>query len=172
MPLAKSFLLALAERFPQPATLGNLIEVATSRLAGKIVIGENDINGLKDLAMHLLLDGMLNVHVEPKLEHVASSNPMAFPPARLMAGQAAKQVTNQRHETIALNPLELCLLAIMDGQANTEALREEIVRRTEKKEFSMKKDNVDITDIAQIRQTAEQMVKESLAKFGRLSLLM
>jgi methyltransferase-like protein/2-polyprenyl-3-methyl-5-hydroxy-6-metoxy-1,4-benzoquinol methylase len=172
LPLLKAMLLSLAEAFPRTLSYADWVAAVRAKLQGKIVLTDADMRSLDEHLVRFAVENVIQLHVEASAAGRAQdAKPRAFAPARLAAERAAPVVTSLRHEGVALNQFEARLLALLDGRATHEQLVQAVVERAAKREFTLMKDNIQLTDEREIRPIAGKLVADSLAKFEKLALL-
>ncbi len=172
VPLVKSLLLSFSEVFPGSLSYEEMMAGACDRLQGKVVLGEQDFRDLQDTVMRFVLDGVVRLHVEPIPSGARTRPmPMAFSPARHGISGGATTVTNVRHENVVLNQMDARVLALLDGQSSREKLATVLVERTVQKEFTLMRENVQLTQPEDIRPIIDMLLSESLEKFDRWALL-
>jgi methyltransferase-like protein/SAM-dependent methyltransferase len=171
-PLVKSLLLTFAELFPGSLSYEALMTSTRAKLQGKVTFSEQDFQALEDTLMRFALDGVVRLHVESISSSARTrTQPKAFAPARHAISAGATTVTNVRHENVALNQMDARTLALLDGQTSREKLASVLVGRTVQKEFTLMRDNVQLTQPEEIRPIVEKLLTESLEKFDRWALL-
>ena len=172
LPLIKAMLINFAEAFPRPISYADLVAAVRAKLDGKIVLSDNDLQAMGDHLIRFVIDNMVQLHIEePTVSAARAAKARAFAPARLAPQRGAQQVTNLRHEAVALNQIEAKVMALLDGSSSKEDLTQALVERAAKHEFTFTKDNVALTDEQQIRPIVSQLVGDCLHKFEKLALL-
>ncbi len=171
-PLVKSLLLNFSEVFPGSLIYEEMMAGARVKLQGKVTLGEQDFRILEDTLMRFVLDGVVRLHIEPiPTTARMRREPKAFAPARYAISGGATTVTNVRHENVALNQMDARTFVLLDGQTNREKLASLLVERTVQKEFTLMRDNVQLTQPEEIRPIIDKLLTESLEKFDRWALL-
>lgn len=99
------------------------------------------------------------------------SQPLAFLPTSDGTSINAASVSNLRHENVLLNKIEAQILASLDGEKSREQLVAELIERAARREFTLMRDNVQLSDPAEIRLIVEKLLTDALQKFDRLALL-
>jgi methyltransferase-like protein len=129
-PLAKAALLYLGEIWPRAVPFEELCRAARARLedgdspdAGR----EKQIVGQCLLASYLAdPDSLAYLWTHPPaFAAAAGDRPVASPLARLQAAHAAR-ATNLRHQTLALDAVNLTVLCRLDGSCDRAALEREL----------------------------------------------
>jgi SAM-dependent methyltransferase len=171
-PLLKAYLLELAMRFPRPAPHAELLAAATSRLQGKLVVGEPDVAALDLALMRFMLEGVLRLHLEPlPVGSARDAMPRSFPPARAAVLQREETVATLRHDTVRLNSVDSKVLRLLDGEHDHAALREALLQAAVRGEITVRNGEATVVDPAVLGVAVGQLLSESLQRFERLGLL-
>lgn len=172
VPLLKAMLLSFFQSFPRSLSYAQLEVNIRRQLDSKIVLTDNDFRTMGDVLIRFMLDGIVRLHVEPgPVFGPENSKPLAFSPARHGAEKEAKVVPNLRHENIGLTQIDARVLSLLDGSRPVDQLAAELLERAMKKEFTLMRDNIQLSDPQEIRPIIEKLLAECLQKFEKLALL-
>jgi methyltransferase-like protein/cyclopropane fatty-acyl-phospholipid synthase-like methyltransferase len=140
--------------------------------------GETDENKIKQMIhldlglMRLTLAGLIQLHsTSGEYTHKHIQKPKA---TKLAQYQAKKKnlVTNQRHELVALNPVESKLIAYCDGTKDVKKILEKMQEHFSKGELKLiQASGEEITQKDEIQKQADVMCNELLKKMANNALL-
>jgi methyltransferase-like protein/2-polyprenyl-3-methyl-5-hydroxy-6-metoxy-1,4-benzoquinol methylase len=172
LPLLKAMLLSLAEAYPRALSYADWTAAVHAKLQGKIVLSDADMRSLEEHLVRFAVENVIQLHVEPAaFGSAGDAKPRAFAPARWAAEHGATQLSNLRHETVVLNQFEARLLALLDGNNTRAQLVDAVAGRAARREVTLMKNNIALTDPGEIRPIAAQLVGDTLAKCEKLALL-
>jgi methyltransferase-like protein len=175
-PLLKAALLVLSEAFPKALSFDELRREARQRLGGqakddsKEAAADLEQIGRAFLQCYLTSD-LIELHscAAPMTVQV-SERPMACPLARLQTHFGLK-VTNRRHEVVTLDAFGRCLLPLLNGANALPSIVNELVALARRGELQMQEAGKPVQDEKLLRERFALVVKESLPKLARLSLI-
>lgn len=129
------------------------------------------------LLEELLILGAVRVRLSPvELAAQVSAKPRALPAVRLdpglplSAGPSAS-ACNLWHEQVALSPIERCLLPLLDGAHDHDALAEHLVGEARADRLSFHADGAPLRDPGALRPFADQQVARALEDLRRKGVL-
>lgn len=122
--------------------------------------------------LRLVLGGIIQIHSnDGNYIHQAKGKPRT---TRLAIEQAKRKnyVVNQRHEMVALNPLERLMIQKLDGEHSNDALTDFLVKEVQKGTFNVLDDNKQpITNVETLAEKMSTFVNTTLTRFGQCALL-
>jgi methyltransferase-like protein/2-polyprenyl-3-methyl-5-hydroxy-6-metoxy-1,4-benzoquinol methylase len=150
----------LIARFPASSSLDDL---ATDK----------DRALIADALYRMVIAGIIHVSSEPVTAGPAvSKKPIALPLARGDASVGASFTTNQRHETVTLDPAALVILPVMDGTKDHDALAVMLVAAAKAGSLNFNRDGQMITGVEAISAAAQEMLPGVLAGIAAAGLLL
>lgn len=134
-PLLKSALVQLGELWPGTVRFEDLPALAHEGLGTPLVRNAEhfagDMSDLASLVLELYAADLIQLRVGPvRYATEVSERPAASPLARLQA-EEGPLVTNLMHELIPLTDLQRCLVRMLDGSNDTEALCDKVHKLVE-----------------------------------------
>jgi methyltransferase-like protein len=173
MPVAKAAFVVLGEVWPQALPFSELFDRAQARLEPR----QRSEDG-QALARALLTayasagDSFVQLWLRPPACAVkAGERPVASPLARLQAERSA-QVTNLRHELVALTPFDRHLIPLLDGSRDRPSLVDALMERFQQQAFQISEAGATLTDTARAREVLEEVLEQQLPKLAKSALLM
>ena len=167
-PVIKAALLILGERFPRTIGFEELLVSAAARAQSAASQRAVLLNALLALA----LNGLMDLHTEPlEFAGVTENNSSAFALAREQARTGSASVTNLRHEQVTLNPFQIALLALLDGERPPEEIQRLLIARCVAGEINLQRDGVPLTDAASVAAVMPDLVRENLRLLEAAALL-
>lgn len=172
-PLLKAFLLHLGGSYPRPVPHGAALAAARAAVeADGGSVSDADVASLEAAAIRFVLEGFLRLHLEPLVSGSATDPaPLAFGPARQAALRREDVVPTLRHETVRLNPVEIRVLELLDGERSRAQLKDLLVSAAVRGEFTVRQDDRPVVDPAVLGAAVERLLADSLARFARAALL-
>ena len=172
-PLVKAALLELGRVWPGSLAFGELCQRASDRLsaAGRPIDDNSASLRLAASLLNCYLGSL--VELSPRTANFVtelSERPLACPLVRLQA-TTAHTVTNRRHEVYGVNEVERCLLALLDGQHDTDRLRVELVNCCRTGQLTARREGTPVTDPDQLTSVVTNVLPNALAQFVRSALL-
>ena len=124
----------------------------------------------------VLIRGFANgmVHVVDEVVDLGKGDavlPMVTPLVLARAKANNREVSNQWHQTVNLNDLQIAICQLVDGTRDIKAIKAELVKKCVDGQFRLAKDNVPITDKNTIELLLEQILPQALKELERLALL-
>ncbi len=179
-PLTKAAMLHLADIWPRAISLEALRAAARIRLghsataAGSNGQAEAEARVLNTslLRAYTYSDSLVELHAfQPQIVLEVSERPVVSPVARRQA-EGGTKVTNQRHERVELDEVNLYLLPLLDGQHD----RGDLVRALETGPVAegllvIRQDGQPVEDKGKLRELLADSVGRRLAWLGRAGLL-
>ena len=99
----------------------------------------------------LTLNGLLELQMQPvEFASVARARPLAFALARQQAGAGNSTATNRRHEPVPLNPFQVALLAMTDGELSRGEIEKVLTQRCVAGDIRLQRDGVALNDSARL----------------------
>ena len=99
----------------------------------------------------LTLNGLLELQMQPvEFASVARERPLAFALAPQQAGAGNSTATNRRHEPVALNPFQVALLAMTDGELSMGEIEKVLTQRCVAGDIRLQRDGVALNDSARL----------------------
>lgn len=166
-PIIKAALIILGQHFPKTIDFDALFRAARAR--------SNSVElqriTLLDALQALALNGILELQVEP-LDFVGASrsHPQAFAPAREQARSGAS-ATNQRHEQVTLNPFQVALLALLNGELGIAEIEKALIDECVAGKIGLEREGVAIRDREGIAGWMPGLVQENLRLLELAALL-
>ncbi len=176
LPIVKAALTTLAESFPQAIPFTDLQRIARERVAAAgrpdaVASPAQDAELLGSDILSCYAAGIVELRAEaPPLVTAVGERPQADTFARLQA-TAGRQVTNRRHEIVALDELSRQLLPHLDGTADHAALLETMTRIAQTDALQVRKGTEPIRDPQTIRTVLDQALRESYLRLAASGLL-
>jgi methyltransferase-like protein/2-polyprenyl-3-methyl-5-hydroxy-6-metoxy-1,4-benzoquinol methylase len=179
-PLVKAAFTALGELWPRAVAFEDLPALARSRLAGSSPgagaegpAADAEVLGRALLTAYASGDRRL---VElwlrpPTFAAEAGARPLASRLARLQAAGTNK-VTNLRHETVDLGPLDVRLLRLLDETRERTDLVEALLQGVREGELRISQDGRPVSEMAQAREILGGVIAECLPRFASAALLL
>jgi SAM-dependent methyltransferase len=175
-PLLRAVLLHLYEIWPEATPGEELRAVLSTHLGpreGPQDSGQEttDWQSLETLLLNAYLADLVELHVlPPTCVRWVSARPVTTSLARYQAETGAR-VTNLRHETSVLSPLERHLVRHLDGSRDRASLIDVLVNLVTEGVLGVSKDGVRLTQPEQVRTLLDRSLDEQLAQLARRSLL-
>jgi len=176
-PLLRAVLLHLYEIWPEATPCEELRAVLSSQLGPRAEhlqgSGQEttDQRSLETLLLHAYVADLVELHVLPlACVRRVSARPVTTSLARYQAETGAR-VTNLRHETSVLSPLERHLVRHLDGSRDRASLVEVLVNLVTEGVLGVSKDGARLTQPKQVRTLLDASLDEQLAQLARRSLL-
>jgi methyltransferase-like protein len=175
-PLVKAAFTALGELWPRAVPFEDLLALARSRLPGSGPEDPaTDAAALGRALLTAYASGERRV-VElwlrpPTFADEAAVRPLASRLARLQAA-GTNRVTNLRHESVNLGPLEVRLLQLLNGTRDRTDLVETLLQGFHEGEFSIDQGGRPVSEIAQAREVLGGFIAEFLPRFASAALLL
>ena len=167
-PIIKVALLRLGQRFPRTIAFDELFITA----AASAQADQSQRHTLLNALLALTLNGLLELHTEPlQFIGVTEKNTTAFKLAQAQARSGTASVTNQRHEQVALNPFQVALLALLDGERILEEIERLLVARCAAGEINLQRDGTALRDAANLAALMPDLVRENLRLLEAAALL-
>lgn len=173
-PVTKAAFHVLAEAWPQSVAFDALLADAVQR--GGLPRGEANDASYRSLLGADLLTALVADIVELRLARLdfvtsASEKPRASALARLQAAKG-HPITNQRHETAALNEINRRLLQFLDGKHDRAALLDELLALLANGTLNVAlPDGMPITDDVAVRAALTGSIYTGLNQLARSALL-
>jgi SAM-dependent methyltransferase len=150
-------------------------------VAQLIALVEADSGPLAPAARATLLDALhkgvisgvlipTTVPIEPGSSEGAF--PVALPAARSYAAQGARYTVNLRHDPVELGLVPLCILPLLDGTHDREAMVAAVLEQARSGVIRFMRGDQPITDDATVRTCAVEHVESSLADLARRAVLL
>jgi methyltransferase-like protein len=177
-PIVKAALWCLGEVWPQPVPFNELLERARARLHHPGAPGTDTLAQETESLGQALLTGyvsaapgtvQLSLYPAPFTVQV-SATPAATPLARLQA-TSGYQVTNQRHEVVALDEFIRQVLCHLDGKRNRGELLDVLVQLAVEDVIRVNRGDQRVTDPATIRTSLDAVLDQQLEALARNALL-
>jgi len=173
LPVHKAVAQVLDEHYPAMLTVDALVAAVAARVSTSPV----DAFVMAMLEEMLIL-GAVRVRRTPvgAAAHPAE-RPRALPSVRRLPTLALSEgpqahACNLWHESVALSPLERCLLPLLDGEHGHEALAQFLVDEARAQRIRFIKDDEPLTDDEALRDFSRQQVALALRDLRRKGLLM
>jgi len=182
-PITKAALLELAECFPQPTPFDALVDAARVRLLHSAV--ERPSAEHRAIEANVLGGDLLQLYLAGAIElwpQVRFPLPTHIPPqpiayalaraqARRIADGAAGVVTSVRHEIVALDPLSVRVLALLDGTRDRPALLDALDPLFAAGKLTLNRDGKPVTDPILRRGMLVTHLDDTLHRLRRFGLL-
>jgi len=170
-PLLKAALLSLAEAWPRPLPLDVLADRAAARLPPTPAGGAGGPRALAGPLLDAYLAHLveLHVHASPFVPDV-TERPVASPLARLQAADSP-WVTNLRHRTVDLGPLDRVVLRLLDGTRGRAALVDALADLAARDVLTLRREGRPLGDAAEARATLGESLGPCLQRLARGALL-
>lgn len=126
-PIAKAAFVALQESRPRPLSFEELHQTSASKFSDGTPPTPADRENLAGWLMKSYFSSdLIDLYAgPPTFTRTVDARPIACPLARLQA-QASTKITNRRHETVFLNPLQHALVPLLDGTRDHPVLIREV----------------------------------------------
>lgn len=174
-PLLKTAMAVLQEAYPGTLPFDGLRRQARERLGGDV----NDPKKAGEDAA-LIAVGLLNCYMSSDLielhgmpitfARTPGERPVALPHARAMATRIGV-VANRRHEVIRLGEFDRHLIPLLDGTRDRPALVNKLTDITLGGALTVRKDDVPLTDKAEIHTALGMIIDEALGKLAKMAVL-
>jgi methyltransferase-like protein/ubiquinone/menaquinone biosynthesis C-methylase UbiE len=165
-PILKAALACLHDEQPRGLPLETLAAAACARL-GKGMTND-DVLSLGSSLLELLAQGYVEIsRAAPRFVLKAGRRPRTTLLARRQAQLGREGVINQRHISVAIDPLERALLRSMDGKHDRSELADRVAAAVEQGEFEVQFNNLPVTD----KVVLGQVIEAKLERLGRMALL-
>ncbi len=139
---------------------------------GKSVNKDGITKAVNDLLLRLVLLGVVKLHVFPASYTTEKSDKPKVSDLSRYQATYASWVTTQRSEKVDVDIFNRVLFAYLDGNNDFDILVEKMVGHIESGDLNLNtQDGEKISDKAQIKQAAEAMVRDGLAKIAPAGLL-
>ncbi len=177
-PLLKAALVSLFEVWPAALSFAALFQAVRDRLcpAGTDLTEEDEAEARDYLTGALLMcyqADLVELHrFPPQFTRKAGDRPLASPIARLQAAMELPQVTNLRHHSAELAPLERLLIQLLDGSRDRAALVEELVKLAEQEVFAVEREGQPVRDRTLLQQALTDSVETGLHHLAQGALLL
>ncbi len=127
---------------------------------------------ISDALYRMVIAGIVHISSEPVIAGpTVSAKPTALPLARADAAAGASFTTNQRHETVGLDPAALVILPVMDGSKDHDALAALLAGAAKAGRLSFNRDGQMITGDKEVAAAAAEMLPGLLAGIAAAGLL-
>jgi methyltransferase-like protein/SAM-dependent methyltransferase len=175
-PVVKAALVLLSEQWPRALPFDELRRQARARLKtpDAPAVADEDTRALGQALLTAYAGGpstLLELSLRPP--HFAltvSDRPEASPLARLQAGRGA-EVTNLRHQRVALNELDRLLLPHLDGRHGPAAQLEALLGHFGQGRLSLVRDGQPIREAQQARPVLARALEQELPRLAGAALL-
>ncbi|MBX9722968.1 MAG: class I SAM-dependent methyltransferase [Candidatus Obscuribacterales bacterium] len=174
-PLIKAAFLHLSEIWPQSVSFDELLTKASEKLGDGVVTDPQILDERKQLLGNDLLTAyaantvVFRSEEAPFVTHV-SDRPKASELVRLQA-PVQDFITNQLHETIAVDAFSKNLLVLLNGKRDKIQILDELVELVRKGQLVVQRDGKNIADQAVLRQTIEAFMQECLNNMSKAAVL-
>lgn len=175
-PVLQAALLHLSAAWPEAVPFAELRTASGSRLGWDAECGQDPAKpaggarNLEGLLLNAYLADLVELHVcPPRCVRTVGARPVASPLARYQAG-AGTRVTNLRHETSVLDPLERHLVRLLDGSRQRADLIDALVGLVAQGVLGVDKDGVRLSP-SEVSSFLEHALDQHLAQLARRSLL-
>lgn len=174
--LTKAAQVLLAKQWPLYLPFEELAAMclASGRQSGGAAMPEENERSFGDRLLQGYGVGAIELRVaSPRLTRVPSARPVGSPIARLQA-EHSLTVTNLLHEPVMLNELPRCMLLLLDGTRDIDALVEGVVKSAKEGKFPVRerKGGPAITHDAALKRILRRAVEMNLPKLAQVALLM
>ncbi|MFM7111851.1 MAG: hypothetical protein ACKO26_11965, partial [Planctomycetota bacterium] len=145
---------------------------AEAKLAGHPQHLANSEALFNDVLIRGFANGLIHVVDEPV--HLGKADavlPMVTPLALARAKAGNREVSNQWHQTVNLNDLQVAICQLVDGTRDLKSIKAELVKKCLEGQFRLAKDNVPVTDKNTLELLLEQILPQALKELERLALL-
>jgi methyltransferase-like protein/cyclopropane fatty-acyl-phospholipid synthase-like methyltransferase len=178
-PLVKAAFIALGELWPRAVAFEDLRALARSRLEGpgpgsdpEDPAADASALGRALLTAYASGERLMELWLRPPtFAAEAGVRPLASRLARFEAA-GTDQVTNLRHESVNLGPLDARLLRLLDGTRERTDLVEALLQGFHEGEVSISQGGRPVSEIAQAREILGGFIAECLHRFARAALLL
>jgi methyltransferase-like protein/cyclopropane fatty-acyl-phospholipid synthase-like methyltransferase len=179
VPVVKMALVILGELWPKAVRFTELPALARQRLGlARATDADTQRQDLLALGKVLLtayagageLLVLLSLTPPAFTEHV-SERPVASPLARLQA-TSGLPITNLRHGTTTVAPLDRHLLPLLDGTRDRPALVQALVGRFEQGLLPISRQGMPVTDSATARALLSEALEQQLPRLAKAALLL
>lgn len=174
-PLIKAAFLHLSEIWPRSCSFEDLLNAAIARLSEVVVQDAQVVEAQRQLLASDLLAAyaanaiILRSEEAPFITQIGE-RPKASELARHQA-QTQDFITNQLHETIAVDVFSKHLLNLMNGKRDKIQILDELVELVRKGQLVVQKEGKNIVDTPVLRQTLEQFMDECLERMSKAAVL-
>ncbi|MFN5327777.1 MAG: methyltransferase regulatory domain-containing protein [Planctomycetota bacterium] len=171
-PFVKAMMLALNDHWPHTYTAAEWKAAAEARLKAHPECLVNTDALFNEVLIRGFANGM--VHVVDEVVDLGKGDavlPMVTPLVLARAKANNREVSNQWHQTVNLNDLQIAICQLVDGTRDIKAIKAELVKKCVDGQFRLAKDNVPITDKNTIELLLEQILPQALKELERLALL-
>ena len=167
-PIIKAALLILGQRYPKTIAFEALFVAAAEQ--SKTARAQR--NMLLNALLALTLNGLLELQMQAlEFAGVARQRPRAIALARQQARAGNASATNQRHEQVTLNPFQVALLAITDGERSVAEIEHRLTQHCVAGEIGLQRDGVALNDAASLAAFMPGLVEENLRLLESAALL-
>jgi methyltransferase-like protein len=171
-PFVKAMMHALNDRWPHSYSAQEWKAAAEARLANHPAQLANSQALFNDVLIRGFANGLIHVVDEPvSLGRADSVLPMVTPLALARAKAGNREVSNQWHQTVNLNDLQVAICQLVDGTRDLKAIKADLVRKCMEGQFRLAKDNVPVTDKNTLELLLDQILPQALKELERLALL-
>lgn len=172
-PLAKAAMLCLHDRYPEFLSFEDLHQTASARIAHLRPAALGNADCTRDaLANHLLVAYTVDIVAvavhPPRCVGLVSDSPLTSSLARWQA-EGSRPITNQRHQTVNLDPLARRLLISLDGRHDRKSLVRHLQEAAAAGEVKVTQDDRSVAALTPAM--CEILVDHSLAQMSAAGLL-
>ena len=166
-PIIKAALLILGQHYPKTMAFDALFAAAAEQSNS----AQTQRNTLLNALLALTLNGLLELQTQAlEFAGAAHPQPRAIAFARHQA-RADASVTNQRHEQVALNPFQVALLAVTDGEHSGAQIEQRLTQQCVAGESGLQRGGIALNDAASLAALMPGLVEENLRLLETAALL-
>ena len=171
-PFVKAMMHALNDRWPHSYSAQEWKAAAEAKLANHPAQLANSQALFNDVLIRGFANGLIHVVDEPvSLGRADAVLPMVTPLALARAKAGNREVSNQWHQTVNLNDLQVAICQLVDGTRDLKAIKADLVQKCMEGQFRLAKDNVPVTDKNTLELLLDQILPQALKELERLALL-
>jgi methyltransferase-like protein len=175
VPLLKATMKLLQDAYPATIPFDLLRRQSRELLGGDPNDPRSSTEDSKLIAVGLLncymSSDVIEFHGMPiSFQRTVSAKPLVMPIARLMVQKGAI-MPNRRHEVVRLDELDIHMIPMLDGTNDRASILNKLTDLGQRGTITVNKDNVPLTDPAEIRSALDSILDRRLQNVTRMAVM-